>query len=33
VREVHRSLAEVVGLVNDLAAGRRFVAELLAEQR
>src|SRR5215470_11303114 len=33
VREVRRSLAEVVGLVNDLAAGRRFVAELLAEQR
>ena len=29
VREVRRSLAEVVGLVNDMAAGRRLVAELL----
>src|SRR5262245_8611351 len=29
VREVRRSLAEVVGLVNDMAAGRKLVAELL----
>ena len=29
VREVRRCLAEVVGLVYDMAAGRRLVAELL----
>lgn len=29
VREVRRSLAEVTGLVSDMAAGRRLVAELL----
>ena len=29
VREVRRSLAEVVGLAADMAAGRRLVAELL----
>ena len=29
VREVRRSLAEVVGLVNDMAAGRTLVDELL----
>ena len=32
-REIRRSLAELTGLVSDMAAGLRLVAELLAEQR